>query len=106
NVTIPQRITFEPGGIGAAVTGATNSRRTVTYLLRAARGQTMTVVVNAPPNTVGLTIYGLDDGNPLVRAVSGATSWTGQLPGTQDYVIEVVPAVDAPVNFSVQTTVR
>jgi hypothetical protein len=78
----------------------------VTYLLRAARGQTMTVAVIAPPNTVGLTIYGLDDGNPLVRAVSGATSWTGQLPATQDYVIQVVPAVDAPVNFSVQTTVR
>lgn len=106
SITIPVRITFAPGGISKTVTGTTSQRRTVTYLLRASAGQTMTATLNAPAGTLGLTIYGLSDGQPLVRAVSGATSWTGQLPGTQDYVIEAVPAVDSTVNFSLQVTVQ
>ncbi len=105
-VTIPQRITFTPGTIAAVTSGATTGRRTVTYLLKASAGQRMTVNLDAPPSTVGLTIYGLNDGIPLVRAVSGATTWTGQLPGTQDYVIEVVPAVDDTINFAVRTMVQ
>ena len=106
NVTIPQRVVFAPGAVAATVPGTTSARRTVTYLLRASAGQTMTATIIAPPNRVGLTIYGLSDGTPLVRAVSDASSWTGQLPGTQDYVIEVVPAVDAPINFSLRVVVR
>ncbi len=106
NVTIPQRIVFAPGAIAATVNGTTSARRTVTYLLRASVGQTMTATLNAPADSVGLTIYGLSDGIPLVRAVSGATSFTGQLPGTQDYVIEVVPAVDATINFSLKVIVQ
>jgi hypothetical protein len=106
NITIPQRILFAPGAVARTVTGTTSARRTVTYLLRASAGQTMTATLIAPPYSLGLTIYGLTDGIPLVRAVSDATSWTGQLPGTQDYVIEAVPAVDAAVNFSLQVVVQ
>lgn len=106
NVLIPQRITFAPGSISKTVTGVTAERRIVRYLLRASAGQTMTATVIAPPDTAGLTIYGLDDGSPLVRAVSGATAWTGQLPGTQDYVIDIVPAVDATIHFSLQVVVQ
>jgi Ig-like domain-containing protein len=106
NVTIPQRIVFEPGAVGKTVNGTTSARQTVTFLLRASAGQTMTVTLSAPPNSAGLTIYGLSDGNPLVRAVSGATTWTGPLPGTEDYVIEVVPAVDGAINFSLQVGVQ
>lgn len=106
NITIPQRITFAPGGISATVTGTTSANRVVTYLLKASGGQTMTANLVAPPNTVGLTIYGLTDGIPLVRAVSGATSWTGVLPATQDYVIQVVPQSNGVINFSLQVTVQ
>jgi hypothetical protein len=106
NVTIPQRITFAPGAVSATRNGMTSARRTVTYLLRASAGQTMTATLNVPPNSAGLTIYGLDDGIPLVRAVSDATTFTGQLPGSQDYVIEVVPAVDGTFNFSLQVVVQ
>ncbi len=107
NVTVPQRITFSPGNTSGVVTGKTAARRVVSYLLRAMEGQTMTVTINSNvPNSAGLTVYGLSDGIPLVRASSGATSWTGQLPATQDCVIEIVPAVDTPFNFTVTTTVQ
>ncbi|HEY6042723.1 MAG TPA: NBR1-Ig-like domain-containing protein [Anaerolineae bacterium] len=107
NVSVPRRLTFAPGAISLAVNGSTASRRIVTYLLRASAGQLMAVNLVAPLNTSGITIYGLADGSPLVNAnMSGATSWTGNLPGTQDYVIQVVPAVDGAFSYTLQVTVQ
>ncbi len=93
-VTIPARITFAPGGISATVSGKIVDHFNTSYLLRALAGQTMTVTVTAPTGDIGLTIYGVSDGQPLVRAESGATNWSGTLPATQDYMIMVVPAVE------------
>jgi hypothetical protein len=106
NVTIPVRINFAPGAVSASVQGTTNNGRIVTYLLKAMQGQTMTVNLTAPPNSAGITIYGMDDGQPLIRAQSGATTFTGQLPATQDYVIQVVPFGNTQVNFTLDVTVQ
>ncbi len=106
NITIPVRITFAPGAISAQVQGTTSNNRVVTYLLKANGGQNMNLVLNAPPNSAGITIYGLDDGQPLIRSQSGATSFNGPLPATQDYVIQVVPFVSTAVNFTVNVTVQ
>lgn len=106
NVTIPVRIHFAPGATSAQVQGTTNQSRVVTYLLKANGGQTMTVNLTAPPNSAGITIYGLQDGQPLIRSQSGATSWTGQLPMTQDYVIQVVPFGNGTVNYTLDVIVQ
>jgi hypothetical protein len=106
NVTIPVRITFAPGAISAQVQGTTSSGRIVTYLLKANGGQTMTANLLAPPNSAGITIYGLDDGQPLIRSQSGATSFNGPLPATQDYVIQIVPFGNTAVNFTLDVTVQ
>lgn len=106
SVTIPVRISFAPGAVSAQVQGTTSESRVVTYLLKAMGGQTMTVNLTAPPNSAGITIYGLQDGQPLVRSQSGATSWTGQLPMTQDYVIQVVPFGNGTVNYTLDVTVQ
>lgn len=106
NVTIPARITFAPGAISAQLSGVTAESRVVTYLLKANGGQTMTVNLSAPPNSAGITIYGLQDGQPLIRSQSGATSWTGALPMTQDYVIQVVPFGNDTVEFTLDITVQ
>ena len=105
NVTIPRRISFNKGAVSAMVTGKTGGHRSVTYLLRASGGQTMTAALTSPNNNVGLTIYGLSDGQPLVWAVSEAKSWTGKLPATQDYMIVAVPVVDT-ASFTLQVTVK
>ncbi|MCI0475772.1 MAG: hypothetical protein L0Y55_05955, partial [Anaerolineales bacterium] len=106
NVTIPVRINFAPGATSAQAQGTTSNNRVVTYLLKAMGGQTMTVNLTAPPNSAGITIYGLEDGQPLIRSQSGATSFTGQLPMTQDYVIQVVPFVSTTVNYTLDVTVQ
>lgn len=106
NVTIPVRITFQPGGISASVRGVTSNGRIVTYLLKANGGQNMTANLVAPANSAGITIYGLEDGQPLIRSQSGATSFDGQLPATQDYVIQVVPFGNTQVNYTLEITVQ
>jgi hypothetical protein len=104
-VVIPARIKFAPGATSASVQGTIGGGAIVRYLLRAMAGQTMTVVITSPHQDVLLTIWGLTDGQPLVRSVSGATNWTGVLPATQDYVIDAV-SVGGNTTYTLETTVK
>jgi len=89
-VIIPARIQFSPGAISAKLDGFLRGGETNFYLLQAKKNQTMTVTINSPHNDIFLTIYGMEDGSPLVRSVMAQTSWSGVLPRTQDYMIEAV----------------
>ena len=89
-VSIPARITFAAGATSATVQGNLAGSQIHEYLLRALAGQTMTVTLTSPGSDVLLEIYGIDDGQPLVRVPLGETAWTGKLPGTQDYDIKAV----------------
>lgn len=104
-IEIPQRITFAPGGVSAEVKGAASAGTVVSYVLKAQAGQTMTATLTSSTNDVFLTIYGVDDGQPLVRSALGQTTWTGQLPGTQDYIIKAVQT-DEAVDYTLTVTVK
>ena len=105
SVTIPQNVFFKPGAISTTINGSIISHQTNTYIARAFAGQTMTVKIISPGSDVLLTIYGYTDGQPLVRYVSGASSFTGVLPLTQDYVIEAV-SVANNTNYTVSITIK
>jgi len=104
-VVIPKRISFRTGATSARLTGNVGAYTTINYVARARAGQTMTVTITAPTDDVLLTIYGLEDGQPLVRAASGATSWSGTLPATQDYAIDVV-GTDAARRYTLDVAIR
>lgn len=92
SVTIPVRIQFAPGAISDTVKGTVSGHLQVSYVLWAKGGQTMTVTLTG--SDVGLTIYGLADGEVLVHNLDDET-WSGTLPSTQDYIVAVVPSVDS-----------
>ncbi|MCZ7552650.1 MAG: hypothetical protein M5U05_08715 [Anaerolineales bacterium] len=104
-VIIPFRIKFARGAIAAELNGFLQGGEVNYYLLRAMAGQTMTVTINSPANDIFLTIYGMQDGSPLVRSVVAQTSWTGVLPATQDYMIEAV-STGGSANYTLQTIVQ
>ncbi len=105
-VTIPRRVSFQPGAVSAALAGRASNRTPVSYLLRAQAGQTLTVrLVDFPTAALALTIYGLDDGVPLVRSDFGLSEWSGVLNLTQDYMIMVVPSVDT-ATYTIQFTAQ
>jgi hypothetical protein len=105
-VIIPERIQFAPGAISATDQGNLTPRQTHEYLLRALKGQTMTVTIVSPSNLVLLEIYGIADGQPLVRVPMGQTTWTGVLPNTQDYDIKAVSVTDAATSYTIGFAVQ
>ena len=65
----------------------------------------MTVTITSPRGDVLLEIYGISDGQPLVRVPMGVSKWTGKLPGTQDYAIKAV-SVGSATEYKIVFTVR
>jgi hypothetical protein len=105
-VIIPSRISFAPDAISATVNGSTPGGTISSYVLQASAGQTMTVSLDAPANTASLSIYGFTDGQTLVRSATGSTYWTGILPSSQDYIIDVVPNSEDMVDFKLTVEVK
>jgi hypothetical protein len=106
NIVIPVQVKFDPGAVSAELKGQVGAHRVNTYLLRALKDQNMMAVVNTPKNDVFLTIYGIEDGQLLVRSEAGATHAVVKLPATQDYMIDLVSAGDTPENYTVTFFVK
>ncbi len=87
-VIIPARISFLPGGTSATVQGVLRPQTAGFYILRASAGQTLNVTTSASQGQVILVIFGVD-GAVLISDHAGATSFSGTLPTTEDYIIQV-----------------
>lgn len=111
-VIIPSRIVFEVGATATTVEGAiAGPPYTTIFVLEAMSGQVMSVAVTTttPGGGVWLGISGAD-GTSLLSGQSGLTSWSGILPATQDYVLQIsaanTAAVDAaPLGFTLTITI-
>ncbi|MCC6602638.1 MAG: hypothetical protein IT327_05480 [Anaerolineae bacterium] len=104
-VIIPQRISFAPGATSATVQGDVAAHVSDDYILSAQAGQTMTVNIDSPNSNVLLTIVGAD-GIPLTNGnMSGATSWQGQLPATQDYTLRAIGTLE-PASYTLTVTIE
>ena len=104
-ITVPSRITFKQRATSNSVDGLVLNHNTVSYILRVLKRQTMTVSVSSSDGRLVLNIYGLEDDSSLVQASAAKSSWTGKLPSTQDYVIDVVPYVNA-ATFTLEVTIK
>jgi hypothetical protein len=89
-LTLPVRVGFKPGKDNATYTGTILPYNTNTYVLWAAKGQTMTVTVNATKHDVYLAIYGYSDGVYYLLDSAGLASYTFVLPTSHDYVVKLV----------------
>ena len=73
------------------------------YVLRALKNQTLQVNVTHS-NDVQLIIYGAD-GSVLKSGMGEGTSFSGKLPGTQDYIL-VLRAASQRVAYTLQVTIQ
>lgn len=105
-VTIPVRIKFKSGAISASQDGTIGANDTNSYLLRALKGQTMTVTIDSDNSDVVLNIYGLQDGKTYVKASLGESTATFKLPSTQDYVIQCVSNGSSTENYTITFKVQ
>jgi hypothetical protein len=102
---VAQLVNFASGATSITLNGSTVNGYVVSYGFGCKAGQTMTVSLNVPSTTAYLDVFGIATG-PLLSPLAKANSWTGVLPQTQMYVIEVIPNNGQVVNYSLTVTVH
>jgi hypothetical protein len=103
-VKVTQLVKFDSGATSMTLSGKTINGFVFSYALNAKKGQTMTVSLNVPSTTAYLDVFGIATG-VLLSPNSKASSWTGVLPETQDYIIEVIPNNGQVVNYSITISI-
>jgi hypothetical protein len=114
SINTPARIQFAQGKTQYQISGtvaggftiAPPENFTVSYVLYAQQGQYMEVDLNGVGQDAALTIYGFSDGQPYIRSVTGATTFSFKLPLTQDYIIQVVPNANVTINYTLIVKVK
>ncbi len=103
NVFIPQRISFDPGTTSAALFGRLSPHQSRDYIMRARGGQLLEIEVS-PANSVQLIIYGID-GTVLRSGMGEGSSFRGELPGSQDYIVTVRAGGGQDVSYTMNVVI-
>jgi len=84
----PVRLRVPIGGTSTSVTEIVSVYGADGYLLEAQAGQRMVVTVTSPDDIARFSISGYDDG-VVLKPLDDQTTWSGILPSTQDYLVQV-----------------
>ena len=82
--------TYPADGASIKIYATTLKGLIKSYAFRLSAGVVMTVSLNVPASTAYLDVFGVQTGS-LLNASDHATTWTGTMPTTQEYVVEVIP---------------
>ncbi len=102
-VKLPLMVSFPSGATSMTLNGQTAYGIFYSYALNINSGQTLTASLNVPSSTAYLDIYGITTGTVLSTDAK-VNTWTVTLPQTEAYVIEVVPASNQVVDFSLSVS--
>jgi hypothetical protein len=97
-VKIAAPVSFASGSDTATLSGKTVNGLIVSYSVFCTAGQTMNASLNVPATTAYLDVFGIAYGT-LLSATTKASTWTGVLPSTENYVIEVIPTNGTEVDY-------
>jgi hypothetical protein len=98
------RIQFAAGATSATVQGDLPPQTIGHYVIRAAAGQTMTIQTSATQGQVVVIVYGAD-GTVLQSDHAGASGFSGTLPASQDYLIDLRSVGQVAAVFSMTVTI-
>ena len=89
-VFIPVRVSFDRGATSDILDGHLKAQQGLDYILRAGEGQVLEVNVTPETNdnSLQLIIYGVD-GDVLRSGMGEGSSFRGELPSSQDYIVSV-----------------
>ena len=104
SVQIPRQVQVSADQPTAIFTGVAPSRAPIDFLIRAEAGRTLEVMLGGA-TTVGLHVYGLEDGAQLARLADQQRLYAGRVPTTQDYVVSMVPGAERAA-YDLRITLR
>jgi hypothetical protein len=91
-------VNFSSGSDTASLTGKTVNGLVVSYDVYCTTGQNMATTLNVPATTAFLDVFGLVYG-PLLSSTLKASTWSGVLPDTEHYLLEVIPTNGVEVSY-------
>ena len=103
-IIIPVRITFDAGATTAQLETTIPADRTRHFVIRALGGQTMSVDTTATQGQIITIVFGAD-GTVLQTDHAGVPDFTGTLPSTQDYLIDLRAVGGVPASVTIDVTI-
>ena len=102
--SVVRRVNFPRGRTTTVLKGTVRRGLSHDYLLRARRGQTMTLHLTTAARGMSLTIL-QPDGETWIYDVK---DWSGELPSTGTYRINVLPdtTTEAPTRYALEVMIR
>lgn len=97
-------IVFEPDATSAILEDSVAAGSVRRYSVRAQAGQTLSLNLTAVQGSAVLQVLG-GDGTVLLPSQVGLTSWSGVLPGTQDYFIDVRSVTNIVTDYWLEVTI-
>ncbi|MBI5563542.1 MAG: DUF333 domain-containing protein [Chloroflexi bacterium] len=97
-------IIFQPDSASAMVADSVAAGGSVLYSVHGLAGQTLSVDLTTGQGSAVLQILG-GDGTVLLPSQVGITSWSGVLPGTQDYTIDVRSVTNIVTDYWLEVTI-
>ena len=104
-VKVAAQISVPAGGVSKTFSGSTVNGYVFSYAINCQTGQTMHLTLNVPANSAYLDVFGIATGQVLDQSLQ-LTSWSGVLPSTQNYIVEIIPSASQVVNFSLTVSVN
>ncbi len=102
---VAKRVAFPTGSTTLTLSGSTPNGYVVSYALTCGANLTMTASINVATSSAYLDVIGLASG-PLLSPAAKSNYWSGTLPATQDYIIEVIPNGGQVVNYTLTVSVN
>ncbi|HEX8710203.1 MAG TPA: hypothetical protein VF723_18310 [Pyrinomonadaceae bacterium] len=99
-----RRVRFERGRTTSVLKGAVVRGTRDRYVLRASAGQTLTAHITSVEDNAVFDVYA-SRGHRLLEGAQETTDWSGELPRSGDYIIEV-GGTRGNATYTLEVTVR
>lgn len=105
-INIPRIVRFPLGTYGTTEHGESGEGEAFLYRLRATQGQTMTLRLTNNTGSSVLGVYGLEADNLILSPDEGKTEWSGTLPASTHYIVQVVGTGSGKSTFTIEFSIR
>jgi hypothetical protein len=104
-VEVAQIVNFPAGASSVTLSGSIPNQYVFAYALACKVDQVMSASLNVPNTVAYIDVLGIASGT-LLSPTDQATKWSGTLPATQSYIIEIIPTNGQVANYTLMVSVK
>jgi len=105
SVEVAQIVNFPAGASSVTLSGSIPNQYVFAYALACKVDQVMSASLNVPNTVAYIDVLGIASGT-LLSPTDQATKWSGTLPATQSYIIEIIPTNGQVANYTLMVSVK